>query len=264
MTTNSAAAEYSHGSRFEWVLRITTAAQAIGLGWAEFSANSLVAPAIRDLFNILPQTYEPLSSFIAALLITTGLLILARPTWFVLLPLLLWQAFITGVFTYLNQGNSAFLIPFKDAVRFMAPIALGLYISLSKQKRLSSKRMFGIAYLMRIATGLTFLVFALRAYGGDEHLIIFMQSLKNLVNPGLLSESLAMTVSRMFAGIEVMLVALFLLRKWEWVPVILAILGFLIAGSQLAAFGLAGGHEVLIRLPAGGIPLAVYFHWRRQ
>lgn len=255
--------EYSPGSRFEWVLRITASAQAIGLGWAEFSANSMIAPAIRDLFNILPKTYDVISLFIAALLITTGLLILARPTWFVLTPLILWQVFITGVFTYLNLGNSAFLVPAKDAVRYVAPIALGLYISLADHKQLSSKRMSGIIYLLRIAVGVTFLVFAIRAYGGDEHLIMLMQSLKNLLGGGTLSDSVALTVSRIMAGMEVVLLILFLVVRWKWVPILLAMLGFLVAGSQLAAFGLAGGHEVLIRLPAGGIPLAVYFHRQR-
>lgn len=143
------------------------------------------------------------------------------------------------------------------SARYLAPLALALLWHAIRSRRAVGS---GTVLLLRIAAAATF---AAHGYGA----LITKASFVALINGtfsniGIEIDPVTSGMAlKVIGAVDIIVAGLVLVTPWRPVVAWMAFWGFVAAGSRMTAYGWDAWYETAIRLPNGGVPLALLCLW---
>ena len=220
-----------------------------------------------------PGMYETLSA-VLFVMVGTGLLfgvyegcrwcrLLSWMAW-VGLPLVSLHFFFGAILSWHSEPGNIYKQGslLNHAVRYVAPAALAVWmarVATNPGGLLEGKW----ARSIEVAAAATFAGHGFNAImGSPGHVELIQGTAANLLQ----LEVTVGTAKQWLRGIGVMdivLATLLVTTKWRWVAAWMAVWGLVTAFSRLTAFGVGEGWDLaLVRLPNGGVPLALWCLWK--
>ena len=148
------------------------------------------------------------------------------------------------------------VIPFSRATRLVAPFVLIHLLDTPRNQAMN----VSATMLLRIAAAGTFLAHGFKAWMQST-------SFKSLItgtfaNIGVEVDPVTCGMAlKIIGAVDIIVAGLVLVAPWRPVVAWMAFWGFLAAGSRMTAYGLDAWYETAIRLPNGGVPLALLCLW---
>ena len=194
-------------------------------------------------------------ALIAVLLVTGRRIWIA---WFAWAAILIVTASDFAVdFNWRHLDDANWLVFASRATRYLAPISLAIILIavLRRQRSVGSA-----CLLLRIAAAATF---AAHGYGAliakTSYVALISGTFSNIgveVDP--VTSGMAL---KLIGAVDIIAAGLVLVAPWRPVVAWMAAWGFIAAASRMTAYGLDAWYETAIRLPNGGVPLALLCLW---
>lgn len=224
----------------------------------ELGASSYIATSVPLLLGI---------TFLAL-----AILVIWKPT-----AQVLWSIFgliflLTAIKFFSHSALYGLTFPSR-AARYLAPLALlallrwrastneereaafSLYSTVSAQR--------AALWLMRVGIALTFFGHGVKVLFHSANFIdLIEKSMVNLLGGAIFELETILFTLDLIAIVDLIVVALILFTRWQWVPLYMAAWTLLTATSRVTALGFAAWDEILIRGAYYTIPLAIYLLFR--
>ncbi|MEW4487804.1 hypothetical protein AB1L42_06955 [Thalassoglobus sp. JC818] len=247
-------------------LRVTLALQCWG-----YAAQRIHHHSDYVLTNLLAQAknwdvdrIQQVNDVTAYVLIVSGLLILVRPIWLVLLPLAGWQTGMAVAAVVTGTGAVSALEPAIQAVRYILPTALLLVDFWPPKVKPGLAVCLSSIGLLRFAIAATFIgqgLLALYEFQRGGNLVdLISLTAQNFFGRELASEQ-AQNLLAIVGAVDVAIAVALLSSRNRLVALFAVLWGLATAFSHTVAFGIDGYPATLVRAADVGAVLTVLIFW---
>lgn len=247
-------------------LRVVVAVQCFGAAARYLSMevpSEIGAFLVTDL-NWQQLQAEQLDLYVAYGLIACGVLTLLRPSWVLLLPVVIWFAGTSLMPIVKNDVPLPMLHPCAMASVMTAPLALMILDFWPPTLKSHLGRTVASMWLLRLAAAATFAGHGLLALGhsidGGESMDLLM-AVSDKVFGWEMTDANARWVLTIIGGLDLGLALNVLASRSKPIVLLMAVWGFATAASYVILSGPQGFPEVMLRVANGGIPLVLFLYW---
>lgn len=247
-------------------LRVVVAIQCFGYATQllHLEETTPLLSLLQQGYEIAPEQFSGLSRYVAYALIVGGAVTLLRPMWFILIPLIVWQAGNAISPAIIDPSFLDILYPAIQSAGSVVPLSLLLIDFWPPRMNPSLTFCLSAVGLLRLATIATFVshgvaVFYTFQNGGSDVEIVELCATK-LFQHELAAEQ-AQYILAIVGITEIALAMSLLSSRNRLVAFLMVAWGILIASSHTIAFGKTGYHHTLTNFAMGGAPLAVLLFW---
>ncbi len=251
-------------SALRWCAIASFALMSAGAGWRSLVGGDAV---VSYLFITRDWDEAPalaVAQYAGYALLAAALLMWPRRGWPALVAVGAWMAAIAYMTTSQRLADWQ-LVPGAHAVRYVGPLATALLVASLGDAGAPAGRVRVVVGLLRVAVALTFICHGWEALTGRPEFLDLIFAAGRDVLGVQIAESHA-TVMLVAIGVQDVLLAAVLLTRIDWlrpwVAVYMAFWGLVTAASRTLHSGWEFGYEALVRIPNGGVPLALFLYWR--
>lgn len=247
-------------------LRVVLALQC--WGYAALRLHHHQGYAFSDLivqgYKLSPDLLPQINDGTAYILIGCGTLMLFRPTWILLVPLVAWQAGMCVAEVLNAQSLDSQLAPALHATRYVAPLALLLVDFWPPRIKPTLAFCLSTVSLLRIATAATFGayggLFLYQAHQGGQNVELLTTLIQKLFHYELAAEHAHQTLS-VLGALQIALALSLITSRNRLIAACMVASGLLTAFSSTIVYQFDGYDQTLMQISMAGAPLAVLLFW---
>lgn len=253
-----------------WTLRMSVAALCVGNAAATLSFGSKVHSLLASPTDVHGLGWTDASASLVDMvagwsLIAAAVLVLFRPCWPVLVPVVLWELALALATTWLGGDAGSEVSLLGHMARMAAPIGLMLIDPWPKNLGLSSRRVEAAIWLLRIGIAATFIGHGYESLQLKPSFVdLLLNSSRNILS-WRMTQDTAECILYVIGIIDVSVGILILGFRWRTIAFYMAFWGLVTAFSRWTAVGWSGlgtiYPKLLIRTAHAGVPLAVGLYW---
>ena len=247
-------------------LRVVVAVQCFGAAARTLSmeVESRIAGFLVSDLNWPQAQADQLDLYVAYGLIACGVLTLLRPSWVLLLPVVVWFAGTSVMSLVKNEGPMPFLEPIAQASLPIAPLALLILDFWPPTLKSHLGRTVASMWLLRLAAAATFAGHGLLALhhsidGGES--LDLLTAVADKVFGWEMTEAKARWALMIVGGLNLGLALNVLTSRSKPIVLLMTVWGFATAASAMILAGPQAFPEAMLRVANGGIPLVLLLYW---